>query len=126
MNSYSVRGCTSVGPTLSHETSFAQSVMCSGDRDWNRGAVMSGYVYPSVRARLVGVWRQMPDLGLGLGLGVGEGYGSIVDPGLEDDGIGVGVGVGVGASPRHPTMLQYVMLSVHDAISTRCYQYAML
>ena len=62
MNSYSVRGCRSADPTLSHETSFAQSVMCSGDRDWNRGAVMSGHVCPSVRARLVGVWWQMSDM----------------------------------------------------------------
>ena len=36
--------------------------MCPGGRDWNRGAVMSGYVYPSVRARLIDVWRQMSDM----------------------------------------------------------------
>ena len=61
--------------------------MCSGGKDWNRGAVMSGYVYPSVRARLVDVWRQMSDMlsfwiiGLGLGLGLGP----VENPVVKDE-----------------------------------------
>ena len=60
MNSYSMRGCTSANPTLSHETSFAQ--MCIWGLRLVRGAVMSGLVSPSVRARSVGVWRQISDM----------------------------------------------------------------
>ena len=33
-----------------------------GGRYWLRGAVMSGHVCPSVRARSVGVWRQISDM----------------------------------------------------------------
>ena len=62
INSYSMSGCTSAIPTLSHETSFAQTRCASGEWDWLRGAVMNGHVCPSVRARLVGVWQQMSDM----------------------------------------------------------------
>ena len=60
MNSYSMRGCTSAIPTLSHEASFAQT--CIWGMRLVRGAVMSGHVCPSVRARSVGVWRQISDM----------------------------------------------------------------
>ena len=46
VDSYSVRGCTSAYPTLSHETSFAQ--MCVWGLRLARGAVMSGLVNPCV------------------------------------------------------------------------------
>ena len=41
---------------------FRSKLTCPGGRDWNRGAAMSGLVSPSVRARLVDVWRQISDM----------------------------------------------------------------